>query len=335
MKLLSRISILLFTCCIYSCGAPSEKEESAVKAISYTVVQKSTFLNKDNIDMSVFKTDNDLSFTFNLKALPQLPFPVNNPYRDTLHRTVFRFELRQNGKILNSDYGLMQNTIRWSGDSSEAVTNLCFYSDTVDLLRDNSISFGFPLYALHDLKKGKQTFELVFSQELFTDEVPVRHKDKSLDMVHLYDKRPLLNGSIKFDVEMPAIYKTIIYGQGLVLRNDSVFSPAGMDNTLFQSSYPDIYWSIFYPLNHFYVQTDYEKSTGRYEAHDTFNLYHYYKNDSLGFGVYDHDNFSNDDGLGYWEGNLEELKRAKYNKVLRFGAIDHFDLKVKEMGVVN
>ncbi|MFL5764604.1 MAG: hypothetical protein ACJ77K_11735 [Bacteroidia bacterium] len=336
MKSLLSFFLFLFSIILFSCSGPKPvSEENRVTPVEYNVIGKCNYLNKDNTSITITMVGNDLSFTFTFKKMDRLPFPVNGNYHDTLSKTAFYFQLRQNFDPLHSDYGLMQNTRTWSHDSSETATYIDFYSDTVDLKNETSISFGFPLYALHDLKKGKQRLELYFAQELFTDEVDPNPNDKNHEQVHLYEKQKLITGSIQFDIDIPAIYKTIVYGQGLVLRNDSTFSPAGMDVTLFQSSYPDIYWSIFYPVDNFYVQTPYERSTDRYEAHDTFNLYHYSINDSLEFAVYDHDNLSNDDGLGYWKGSLKELYHEKYNKILRFGPVAHFDLKVKTVGVVN
>jgi hypothetical protein len=335
MKALTGLSVPLFLILFCGCGGPKPfAGEDHVTPIAYTVLEKGGFLNKDNISITINKIGNDLSFSFAFRNLERLPFPINKQYRDTLSKTSFSFELLQNGQLLNSDYGLLQGTRIWSRDSSKTATNLCFHSDTVDLAQDPSVSFGFPLYALHDLKKGKQTLELSFAQELFVDDVHVEGKNGA-ENVHLSETKPLLHGKIRLEIDMPAIYKTMVYGQGLTLRNDSTFSPSGMDNTLFQSSYPDIYWSIFYPVDNFYVQTPYEKSTDHYEGHDTFNLYHYHLNDSLEFAVYDHDNFSRDDGLGYTKVGLDELRKAKYAKLLRFGPVAHFDVKVKTVGIIN
>ena len=189
-----------------------------------------------------------------------------------------------------------------------------------------------PFYAFHSLKRGKQTIELIISQTIFTNDS--YSKDSSGNHYRLYELKPLLNTKIKFEINVPPIYKSIIYGQGLELRNDSASSPLGMDNTLWNSSYPDIYWTINYPKNMYYAQTPFEPSTDKYVAHDTFNLYHYYLNDSVGFGVYDHDWLSSDDWMGSWWGSLNDLEKRDYKR-LKFDNIHHFDLKVVDAGEVN
>ena len=107
-----------------------------------------------------------------------------------------------------------------------------------------------------------------------------------------------------------------------------------MDNTLWNSSYPDIYWTMLYPKNKPYARTPYETSTDQYVAHDTFKLYHYYPNDSIGFAVYDHDNLSRDDGLGYWHGSMKSLADTSAGKIA-FGNVGSFNVLVQKKGIVN
>ncbi|HEY0030457.1 MAG TPA: hypothetical protein VGC65_06845 [Bacteroidia bacterium] len=318
-----------------ACNTCPKAEFRSPQPVAYTVIQKSSYITEKNIAVHIDSLDNTLYFNFTLKQLGNLPFPQNTQYKDTLSKTAFRFDLYHNNKIVSSDYQLLKNTMRWITDSSTTASNICFVSDTINLKQENTIQFQIPMYAFYDLKQGKQTFELAFSQNIFVDEVTIKGKDNSSEFLHISETKPLLNGRIKFEINLPAIYKSVIFGEGLTLRNDSTFSPAGMDNTIWNSSYPDIYWCVFYPKNSFYAQTPYETSTASYIGHDTFNLYHYYKKDSVGFGVYDHDNLSRDDGLGYWYGSLEEISKVKYSKILQFGYINNFQLKVKELGIVN
>jgi len=91
---------------------------------------------------------------------------------------------------------------------------------------------------------------------------------------------------------------------------------------------------IYYPTEQYYAKTLYENSTDKYTAYDTFNLYHYYAEDSIGIGVFDHDDLSRDDGLGMWKGPLSRLEKYKVNRI-GFGNVKSFDVKVEKKGLVN
>jgi hypothetical protein len=336
MMIKSNLKFILFVFCadvLVSCSNDYYKKP-APKPVDYTVIQKSPLFNKKNISFSLDSLNNELFIKLTIKELKDFPFPINKQYNDTLTKTAFTFNMYFNNKIIQSDYHLLKNTFKYLHDSSSTARNLSFSTDTVDLKGTNELRVKIPFYAFHELKKGKQTVELTMSQTLFTDDKSIMNKDSAYHTVHLYAGKSLLNTRVKFNIVIPTIFKNIVYGQGLILKNDATFSPASMDVTLFKSSYPDIYWTIFYPKNEFYVQTPYETSTDRYIAHDTFNLYHYYQNDSIGFGVYDHDNLSRDDGMGYWWGSLNELTKTPIKRIA-FGNIKSFDIKVKEIGVVN
>lgn len=317
-----------------SCVNRGYNEMDIPKPVNYSVIKKSAFFNEKNTSFSIDSLNNTLRIKLIINELRNFPFPISQKYKDTLFKTAFNFDLYCKGKIIVSDYPIMKNTFRYFKDTLPSANNLSFSTDTVDLRRSNELQLSIPFYAFHNLKKGKQTIELVISQSLFTDVICIKNSDNSYKNIHLNATKPLLNARMKFDIHIPPIYKSIIYGHGLELRNDSTFSPLGMDNTVWKSSYPDIYWAILYPQYEFYVQTPYETSTARYCAHDTFNLYHYSVNDSVGFGVYDHDNLSRDDGLGYWWGSLNNLKKTEYKR-LKFGNVHHFDLKMKDAGVIN
>ncbi len=269
-----------------------------------------------------------------IKEFKNFPFPINATYHDTLVKTAFTFNFYCNNKLIQSDYRVFKNTFRYFKDTSKSAKNLTVETDTISLRNENDILFELPFYVFHNLKRGKQKIEMTMSQTTFTDEVKVMKTDKDYKYVHLIMKRALINARVRFELNVPDIYKSVVIGKGLVLRNDSAWTPAGMDNTIWNSSYPDIYWMIYYPDNHYYVQTPFEPSTDRYNAHDTFNLYHYTTNDSIGFGVWDHDYLSRDDFLGFWHGSLSELEK-KSIKRLKFNYVHHFDVSVKDMGVIN
>lgn len=273
--------------------------------------------------------EHQLFINLNFPDLKNFPFPIDPTYKDTLSNTAFNFDFYCEGKIISSDYNKIHNSDP-EADTTESAGQLSIVTDTMDLKASGLISLQIPLYAFHELKSGKHMIELHMYQTTFTDEL---RNDSGY--VNLSAKRSLFDARLKFELEIPDIYKTMVYGYGLELRNDSTFTPAGMDNTIWNSSYPDIYWMLYYPENTLYTKTDYEKSTDRYEGRDTISLYHYYENDSIAFSVFDHDNLSADDCLGYTKPiPLRTLYKHKIARV-KFDYVKSFDVKLLKKGKIN
>lgn len=304
------------------------------KPINYSVEQKSDYFNQKNIAFSLDSLNKTVYIKLTIKGLKHFPFPVSKECGDTLFNTAFNFDFYYHNKIIDSEYPALKNSFRYFNKEVTSEKKLSLSTDTVDLRKSKELQFQVPLYAFHNLKRGKQTIELSMSQTVFTGVACIINPDSSSSYIHVYETKPLLNARVKFDIDVPPVHKSIIYGLGLELKNDTTFSPAGMDNTIWKSSYPDIYWAIVYPQEVFYARTPIEPSTDKYIARDTFNLYHYHINDSIGFGVYDHDNLSRDDWMGDWWGSLNNLKITEYKR-LKFGNVHHFDLQVKDGGMVN
>ena len=149
-----------------------------------------------------------------------------------------------------------------------------------------------------------------------------------------YIDKPIISATLSFTINVPLIYKTILYGEGLQLQDDSVWSPLGMDNTIWNWSFPDIYYSIYSPKEMYYASTPFEKTTTSYVGKDTFNLYHYHLNDEIGIGVYDHDWLSRDDWMGDCNISLNKI-RADYSQELSFDHIKCFCIHAKTIGVIN
>lgn len=311
----------------------STYKETIPKPVNYSVIKKSAVFNRKNMSFSLDSLNNSLLIRLTINELKKdFPFPVNTEYKDTLTNTAFNFDFYNNGRLILSDYNSMRNRMEWKDGFDETVLRM--HADTIDMKYHNDMLFEIPFYAFHSLKRGKQTIELHIWQDAFTDKVDVTDTDGSFRSHHLSIKKTLFDARVKFDIIIPTIYKSTIYGQGLVLKNDSTFSPVGMDNTIWKSSYPDIYWTVIYPKEKFYAQTPYETSTDQYAGLDTFTLYHYYLNDSIGFGVYDHDNLSRDDFLGYWWGDVNSLSGAGTNE-LAFDNIKSFKVAVRKGGIIN
>lgn len=334
MKFTLRFFILICVFSLSACFSQFKEKPKFPKAVDYTVVSRTPLFNKKNTSLTIDTLNNLLIIKLTLNAMRDLPFPIDKKDKDTLNQTAFNFDFYNNGKIILSDYKKNKNSLRWQTDSSETSNQLTFVSDTLFLPASNEIVYEIPFHVFHNLKQGNQTIELRIWQNTFKGTGhEVSTKNNKWNYCN-YATKCILDARVKFNITVPTIYKSSLYGFGLQLKNDSTFSPAGMDNTLWNSSYPDIYWTLYYPTDKFYAQTEYQKSTDAYTDSDTFELYHYYLNDSLGIGVYDHDDLSRDDGLGYWTGSMDYLRREPRRR-FGFGNIEWFDIKIEKAKVVN
>ncbi len=331
----SKIFILLLITTSAGCYFPSSKEKKEKpREIEYTVVSRTPHCNKKYFKITIDSSNHFLNIRMNLKAMKDVPFPVVAKENDTLFFTAFNFDLYCNNKIIASNFNKNKNTEYQDNYLRIIKDSLQFVSDTLYLRTDNEVIYQIPFYAFHNLKQGKQTIELHIWQDTFHGSAHDTIIEKQKIRQCNYATKSLFDAKIKFDIQVPPIYKSTVIGYGLQLKNDSTFSPVGMDNTIWNSSYPDIYWTILYPSDRFYAQTDYEKSTDRYEGSDTFDLYHYYLKDSIGIEVYDHDGLSRDDGMGYWVGPMDYLRRQP-RKRISFGNIKWFDINISKAEIIN
>jgi hypothetical protein len=286
--------------------------------------------------------DNYLSVHFSVDPdkIKKFSFPKFRNF-DTLRGVSFKFELFENGKLIEGA-GLegKNNGANYFRYNDWMKKDLVFYTDSEDIRYLYSESFHIPYYALKNLKAGNHILELRISQDHFFSANKLRRyrlnekRDTIVDEYRNFVKLNLLNWQAKFKFSMPEVYRTNLYGLGIELRNDSVYSPNGMDNTIWQSSYPDIYWTVDYPSDNFYCSSDYQKSTSLYTIKDTFCLYHYAPNDSIKIGVWDHDNLSRDDYISY---KTFSLKKFPQNAPLNFAFenVRNFQMRVVKEGVTN
>ncbi len=334
MKFILRIFSLIALISFSGCFNPLKEKERVPQSVDYTVVSRSPLFNKNNTSLTIDTLNNMLSIKLTLNAVNKLPLPVDKKDKDTLYNTAFNFDFYCNNQLITTDYKKNQNTIRWKTDSSQAANILNFCSDTICIGAQNEIVYEIPFYVFHNLKQGKKSIEIRIWQNTFKGfghEIKTKYNDSSYCN---YASKTLFDARVKFDIIIPPIYKSVVYGYGLQLKNDSTFTPAGMDNTIWNSSYPDIYWTLYYPVDKFYAQTAYQKSTDTYTNSDTFTVYHYYLKDSLGIGVFDHDDLSRDDGMGYWTGPFDFLRREPRRR-FTFDNIEWFDIKVGKAEIVN
>ncbi|HEY4798629.1 MAG TPA: hypothetical protein VII99_06075 [Bacteroidia bacterium] len=329
-----------------TCGTYTPPVPEHFSSVKYTLINHSKYFSDCIRNVEVDTGNQKLRIRFNLRTAARFPFPVIDSMKDTLTGTAFRVEFLHNGQpilldraVIFPSFNAMPVNYYWRGKSLDSV--LSFSSDTVDLRNSSALQFTIPFYAFQQLKSGRQKIELKVSQNIFCSakEISIREwnpifHDTSFRYMKNYKAGEMISCKIALDLNVPPIYKSILYGEGLMLRNDSTFSPAGMDNTIWNSSYPDIYWLVYSPKEMYYAKTDFEKSTDTYVGKDTFNIYHYHPNDTIGIGVYDHDWLSPDDWLGDCRVSLKDLQ-GNYSQELHFDHVKWFCVYAKTIGIIN
>lgn len=324
---------------LLSCNPFSKRKDKS--SIVYEVVERSVDFKEEAFDLRIDSTRDYLYLTLDIdhNKLWKTPFPKSG--NEELTGTSFVFKLTCDGKEITSpelkhscgDHGYFGYN-KWLKDEFK------LESDTINLRTPNSVGFKIPFYLFHNIKAGRHDFEITCFQNMFCS--PYKNYKELVnelgDTVQIdfrnRVKATLFSFKAKFKLNVPPIFKTIIYGYGIELRNDSVYSPAGMDNTIWNSSYPDVYWTIHFPGNDQYCSSDYKKSTAFYDLQDTFYLYHYTPYDSVSIGVWDHDNLSRDDYISYLPLSLKQFPN---NKRMKFGYenLKSIEIKFDRQGYVN
>jgi hypothetical protein len=340
MKKHSLIFIFLISLAFSSCFRFGKEKKQ--EPIPFTLSNTSELFDEKYFELRIDSADHYLNIRLEpKKQISGFPFPKDKD-GCRLSSTAFTFSLCVNGHSIGSA-GLPAHTGNYNyfGYNQWVQDDLVYTTDTFDLMRSRPFEFKVPLYAFNKLKRGKNTVELFCRQDIFCSpstfsklQIDPIKKDSSYRSIRNYSRSSLIAFTAKFDINVPQIFKTTIYGYGIELRNDSLYSPAGMDNTIWNSSYPDVYWTISFPKDEFYCSSDFQKSTGYYDLKDTFYLYHYTPDDSITIGVWDHDNLSRDDYIAYQRFSLSQFPQQKVVKV-PFGNIKAFELKVVRDFAVN
>ena len=336
------IFLCLLLAQLFASCFPLFNRERGLQPVEFIISEKSPFTKEDYFKLTIDSLNNYLYIKLKTtEALSDFQFPKGkngNP----LTGTAFNFVFSAKGKTIEGASLCRPNLNNTYFGYNKWLSNTISYSsDTLDLKEKQMIEFKIPFYAFHKLKYGQQELELHCSQAVFcsgtkfgTAVIDTARADTSTIYIRNYVPSSLLSFKVKFKINIPPIYKTKLYGYGIQLRNDSVYSPAGMDNTIWNSSYPDVYWTINFPGEDFYCSSDYQKSTDHYDSKDTFYLYHYTPNDSIAIGVWDHDNLSRDDYISFSSFSLNQFHQ---NKLARFAFdnVKEFRLKVDRQGFIN
>lgn len=322
------MSVLLFGCI----GDWDRKLDE--KYIDTKILGNTSFFSTKNVKLKISEYQKILTISLDYKLSKDMKLPIDSFSGDTLTQTRFFLKLFCDGKPVQVDpkvFGYRGFSVT-SPDTNHIIipfkkqSILPIYHDEVEL----------PLSVFHLLKTGKHNFE----GELFITAFYGTNSDTtSNESVELEMPFHDINGKVRFIIDIPEIYLTTLYGDGLELRNDDKFSPVGMDFS-FRLGYPDIYWEVFYPAcseNDFsfpYWRSHEATYATEYSDKDTVYLYHFSPKDEFKIGVYDRDDLSRDDFLGDWFGSIKELESDSL-KTLRFDNLKWFKIKVRQQGCIN
>lgn len=325
-------STFLFICLVGCVGDWDRKLDE--NNIDTQLSGNTSFFSTKNVRVKITEYKEVLNISLQYKLNKNTKLPVDSFYGDTLTETRFFLKLFCDGKPVLIDLKVIDyNGFSYTAPDSNMVI-IPFRKQCI--LPDYRDEIQFPLTVFHSLKAGKHYFEA----ELFNTAFYGTHYDtttkETIDLEIPYHN---INGKVKFIIDVPEIYQTILYGEGMDLRNDDKFSPAGMDFS-FREGYPDIYWEIYYPANDegdftFPYWRSFEATNATdYLEKDTVYLFHFSPKDKFKIGVYDRDDLSRNDFLGDWFGSIKELESDSV-KTLHFDNLKCFKIKAKQQGCIN
>lgn len=336
MKRIAFLVLLLITLFISSCQRTrySYGDEYISYPIAFSTDTNNLLVKKKYISFNLDSMNNNLRLIIYFNFPKMFHFPIKKEFADTLTETAFLVELKADGKTIFSEY-------KQKGMMTNVLAPLTLKTDTVNLIHSSNEIIVIPFYAFHTLKQGNHNVEIKITQGVVRSNHDNKVKYYDQTFKHISDKYvrfhanfPLIDVSLNCKINIPAIYQTVLYNKNIEVKNDSTFNPYSSDNTIWRSSLPDMYWEVYYPNEKPYFSSHYVGSTTQYTNYDTVNLYHYCMADTLGFGVFDHDNLSKDDCLGYKQFGLKSIIKNKW-LVTTFDYIKVFSIKADYKGVVN
>lgn len=340
--------LLLFNSCVDNNYHEQNDEKSQeeimkemYKNVTVPLTETGSVMAKKQISFASVNLDEmQIKFEFNIKAFEKNEIPVSATKQDTFSESIFFVEYYFNNQPIKVDPEMLENfyafnsTYKLMSDSS-----LKFKSDPIKLKYQNKTSISIPIYLLKNYKAdetGAITIKVwqdyfLANEKMITQKimnVPVNKYVR--DTLH----KTLISAEYNFAFTMPVVYKSEIICDSIILQNDKNWSPAGSDNTLWKSTYPDIYFSIANLYGQRESSSVVEHSTDTFTYGDSLSLYHYKTNESFYIDVWDHDNLSKDDLLGEWEGSLAKFENNK-TYVLKFGHIAKFYFRKRTLGKLN
>ncbi len=341
------LSGLLFCACS---GKPSEEDELeseeeneqfyANLKLPVELKQSAPWPGNKKFSASAEIREMQVVFTLKMDDLPKFLIPLSPNKKDTFLNTNYNLSFTCNNQPLK----IVLNPIkhRWfyrNNFGAEADSLLDHTTNINKLNKDKYIEVRFPLFALSKFPANKAiNIDVHVWQDYFLSEEKQKPElvDKNSFSSYYRDtlKVKLIDNIYSFQVTIPAIYKTDIICDSIVLQNDSAWTPAGSDNTLWKSTYPDIYFSINDLYNTTQGSSTVEKSTAKFTVGDTVPYYHYKEKETFYIEVYDFDMLSKNDLLGWKKTNLSKFVEAQ-NYILKFGHVNQFCFRKKSFGKIN
>lgn len=301
------------------------------KTISFKTGTKNSLLEKTSAQFVIDTIDRTLIVVLNIANPSGIPFPADKESGEKCTNAAFHFTLFKNGAPVNCNSGKCGFELNSLGSVIRTADQgkLSFVSDTVDLTGLNRITFRLPLYFLSALPAGTNNIDLeVRSGEYFSKPLTVKS-----DTVLVTKRKNMpgeeLNALLSFTINIPKIYSSLFICNKISLQNDSTWNPYTSDFTIFRSSLPDIYYEIYNPHLFPFYRSNFQKSSIEFNCGDTCTFYFYSENDSISIGIYDHDNFSKDDVLGYIRCSPADIKNRRLLKSSHVASFEATLLNVK------
>lgn len=342
-KLLFFFSIGALVCMLNACFSESGEEQflngksdkNDLKPTEIPVKQISTAKSEfgNLIKSNIVAENNCVKIKLDFSAAAEKLIKINCLGKDTFRTTIFYFQILCNEMPL--DPFVTEDLVdKYKLDSLFVLT-----TSQKNLLYDREFYFVLPFYYLKDVKANSRAeIKIRIWQDYFlSDEKERKIKSGNYERTEYYRdtlRKKQIDNVYAFSIKIPEIYRTDIVCDSVFLQDDKEWSPIGSDNTIWNSSFPDIYFNI---SDEFWLtqnKSHIEKSCSYFNIPDTLVFYHYTKDDAFRLQVLDHDMLSRDDLLGAWKGQLSQLTNRK-RYVLKFGHVDKFYIYKIEMGLQN
>ncbi len=329
---------------LFSCNAPLVKEASEKTDTKLflpyrdsMIVVKTNSLNpwSGNLLMGVNAAIKNMKIVFDFDLAEAYKELYNLSVKNNFDDIELNFEFTFNGeKVIKELQEIKKEknsgTMYSSFDDSTGV-----FFEKIYLQGNRPVRIIIPLYIL---RRFKANTKILVNVRIWQDYFLCDKKSTLANGTQKYFVdtlvKKLIDNSYSFSLSVPPINMSEIICDSIVLQNDKDWNPAGSDNTIFKSSYPDIFYSIIDYSNFEQSSSHIEKSTSKFTQGDTLLFYYYKKNEPFYLEVRDFDFLSRNDLLGDTVLNQELMPENK-TLILKFRHVNCFYLRKKTRGKIN
>ncbi len=340
IKLLNFISFLIFIIALISCrnhsnglsnGSFKEYEDADLKVSTVNGEWKGNEMIKPTAIIQSMK----VIFQLNLDNIKPEAYPFDSKkYTST--------DLQYS--LLFNEENLLPEFLNYKGNSKSGALYSSLndssgvFFETRSLSYNSAIKLIVPVYFMKKFKAGTDVkVKVRVWQDYFISEKSYdQNPGKSVSMSDTRDtlRKKLIDNVYSFSFKMPTVFKTEIICDSFALQNNEKWSPGGSDNTLFKSSYPDLFYLLEDYAYFDQASSHIEKSTAKFEMGDTVALYRYKLHEPFKLKVYDYDYLSKNDVLGDTLLDPESISDNN-TTVLAFRHVERFYLRKKNYGKIN